>query len=293
MAERMVKANGIDVWCEDFGDPADPTILLVMGATAQGILWPEDFCELLVQGGRHVIRYDNRDTGQSTCRDYAEHPYTVSDMAADAIGVLDAFGVDAAHVVGASMGGMIGQALAIEHPGRVLTLTSMMSSPGGAAVAEALSVDGSGAPAALPPPEQKVIDVMMARMAEPPVTRQQRLDAAVEMWRALSGTTDAFDEAAVRAREERALDRASNPDASMNHSFAVASSPDRTEALGQVTTPTLVIHGTADPILPFGHGEATAKAIPGAQLMAIEGMGHDLPPSVLEPIATAILTHTA
>src|SRR2546423_177171 len=129
MSERVVEANGIEIWTEDFGEPADPTVLLIMGASAQGIMWPEELCERLVEGGRHVIRYDNRDTGQSTCADFSQKTYTVKDMADDAVGVLDAYGVDRADVVGASMGGMIAQTVALEHPERVRSLTSIMSTP--------------------------------------------------------------------------------------------------------------------------------------------------------------------
>ena len=125
----MVRANGIEIWAEDFGEPRNPAVLLVMGAGGQGILWPDEFCAALVAAGHYVIRYDNRDTGQSTCVEFAKAPYTLSDMARDAVGVLDAFGVERAHVMGASMGGMICQTLAIEHAGRLRSMTSIMSSP--------------------------------------------------------------------------------------------------------------------------------------------------------------------
>src|SRR5436190_11031502 len=122
MAEKTVQANGVEIWTEDFGDPADPTILLIMGAGGQAILWPDPLCTSLVAGGRHVIRYDNRDVGQTTSHaDFSAHPYTIGDMAADAVAVLDAYGVERAHIVGASMGGMIAQTVALEHPGRVLS----------------------------------------------------------------------------------------------------------------------------------------------------------------------------
>ena len=291
MTERVVQANGIDIWTETFGDAANPTILLVMGATAQGILWPEEFCELLVRGGRHVIRYDNRDTGQSTTFDFAANPYTIADLARDAVGVLDAYGVDAAHAVGASMGGMIVQTLAIEHPTRVRTITSIMSSPGGAAVASGIA--GDAEPVALPGPEPKVIEAMAAMMTNPPSTREERIAAGVAMSKALSGPLDPRSDDELREFEARVLDRATNPDAARNHGLAVMASPDRSAALADVTTPTLVIHGTADPILPFPHGEATAKAIPGATLLTIDGMGHDLPRAAWPTIVDAILEHTA
>ncbi len=215
----------------------------------------------------------------------------MSDLANDAIGVLDAYGIDQAHVAGASMGGMIVQTLAIEQPSRVRTITSIMSSPGGAGVASGI-VGDDDAPA-LPGPEPRVIEAMTATLANPPTTREERIASGIALSRALAGTLDAVDEAELRAFQERVIDRAKNPDAAMNHGLAVMASPDRTAALADVTTPALVIHGTADPILPFPHGEATAKAIPGSTFVVIDGMGHDLPRSAWPTITRAILDHTA
>lgn len=290
MSERVIEANGCELWTEDFGDPAAPCVLLVMGATAQGILWPEEFCEALAAGGRHVIRYDNRDTGQSTCFDFSRQPYTLSDMARDAVGVLDAYGVPAAHVVGASMGGMIGQVLALEHRDRVLTLTLIMSSPASASIAAGMA---TGAAGALPGLAPRVLELMAATIANPPTTDAERIEAAVRQWSVLAGSADPPDEALLRAREARVLARARNIDAAQNHALAMALSPDRMDVLGQVDVPTLVIHGTDDPILPLPHGEALAALIKGARLLPIEGMGHDLPPRVAAPLMQALLEHTA
>jgi pimeloyl-ACP methyl ester carboxylesterase len=289
MAVRTVRANGIEIWTEDFGSPRDPALLLVMGASAQALLWPDEFCASLASAGRHVIRYDNRDTGQSTCFDFATSPYTLADMARDAVGVLDALDVERAHVVGASMGGMIGQTLAIEHGARLRTLTSIMSSPSGASIMKAM-LGGGGS--ALPGPEPKVMAAAQAAAANPPRTTAERIDAAVRLWRALSGSGEPFDEAAIRERESQMQARAKNPDAAQNHQFAIAASPDRDESLRRVTTPTLVIHGSEDPILPLPHGRATAEAIPGAKLLVIEGMGHDIPPRAQKRITQAIVEHT-
>ncbi len=264
MSERTIRANGIEIWCQDFGSKSDPALLLVMGAGGQAILWPGEFCASLAAAGRYVIRYDNRDTGQSSCLDFAQSPYTLSDMARDAVGVLDAFDIERAHVAGASMGGMIGQTLAIEHGGRLRTLTSIMSSPSGASIMKGMM----GGSAALPAPEPKVMAALAASAANPPRTDAERIEAAVRLWRALSGSGEPFDEAAV-------------------------ASPDREEALRKVTTPTLVIHGDEDPILPLPHGRATADAIPGAKFLVIEGMGHDISPRAQKRIAQAILEHTA
>jgi pimeloyl-ACP methyl ester carboxylesterase len=289
VAERVVGANGVDIWTEDFGEPSNPTILLVMGAGGQAILWPEEFIDALVAGGKHVIRYDNRDVGQTTCFDFEKDAYTIADMAADAVAVLDAYGVHHADVVGASMGGMIVQTVALNAPDRVHTMTSIMSTPLARGVMAAIMGDDE---ASLPRPQQKVLDLMV-RNAEPPTSDEERVDRAVEQWRALAGTMEPFDEDEVRERERRILARAKNIDAANNHQLAIASSPDRIDDLARITAPTLVIHGTLDPILPYAHGEATATAIPGAKLLPIEGMGHELPAPAIPILVGAILEHTA
>jgi pimeloyl-ACP methyl ester carboxylesterase len=287
MAERTVRANGIEIWCEDFGAPSDPALLLVMGASAQGILWPDDFCAALAAAGLYVLRFDNRDTGQSTCFDFARQPYRISDMARDAIGVLDANGVARAHVVGASMGGMIGQTLALEHPARVRTLTSVMSTPFAARIASLMS--GSGGAELAPHP--RLLAAVAAQVAKPPRTTEERIESAVLLWRALAGRGEPFDEAAVRAREALVLARARNIDAAQNHGLAVAASPDRLEALRSLRVPTLVFHGDDDPILPLAHGRLTAEAIPGARFVVVPGMGHDLPPKARARLVEEILAH--
>ena len=269
--------------------PSEPTILLVMGAGGQAILWPDELIDTLVAGGRHVIRYDNRDVGQTTCFDFANNPYTIADMAADAVAVLDAHSVDQADIVGASMGGMIVQTVAPNTPDRVRTMTSIMSTPLAAGVMTAMT---GGGEATLPRPEQKVLD-LMALNAEPPTSDEERIDRAVEQWRTLAGTMAAFDENDVHELERRILARAKNIDAANNHQLAIASSPDRTDDLPKITAPTLVIHGTQDPILPYPHGEATAKAIAGAKLLPIEGMGHEIPAPAIPILVGAILDHPA
>jgi pimeloyl-ACP methyl ester carboxylesterase len=238
-----------------------------------------------------VIRYDNRDTGQSTCFDFAQAPYTLADMARDAAGVLDAFGIARADAVGASMGGMIVQTLALEQPARVRTLTSIMSTPLAASIMKAML--GQAEPGALPGPEPEVMAVALSRAGNPPRTDEERIAVAVELWRALAGSGEPFDEAAVRAREARILARARNIDAAQNHQLAIAASPDRDAALRGLRVLALVIHGVDDPILPLAHGRATAERIPGAKLVEIEGMGHDFPVYARKRIVEAILAHTA
>jgi pimeloyl-ACP methyl ester carboxylesterase len=295
MAERRVQSNGIELWTESFGDPKDPAILLVMGASAQGIGWPDELVEQLVAGGHHVIRYDHRDTGQSTCFDFQKNPYTMADMAADALGVLDAYGIASAHLVGASMGGMISQLAGILHPERVRTLTLMMSTPLRSTTMETIRRSSQGeAPveAPLPPPAPSVIELHLAAASKPPVTREDHIEFQMRMLRVLTGSAAPFEEQALQRRVERMIDRASNPAAAMNHGLVPSATREQAEALEHLRVPTLVIHGTDDPILPPPHGEALARTIPGARLLMLKGLGHEFPRPLLGEMARAILTHT-
>ncbi|QRK12158.1 alpha/beta hydrolase [Archangium violaceum] len=289
MAERMVKSNGVELWTESFGEPGNPPLLLVMGASVQGIAWPEELIELLVAGGYYVIRYDHRDTGQSTCFDFQKNPYTLLDMAEDAVGVLDAYGIAAAHLVGASMGGMICQLVSIHHPERVLTLTLMLSTPLRAGRME--TFQGRATTETLPPPAPFVCELLMAAASKPPGNRQEAIDSQVKMVRALSGSVAPFDEQECRRRVERMFDRARDPAASANHGLVPLPTREQAEALKHLRVPTLVIHGTDDPMLPPAHGVAAAEAIPGARLLMLEGLGHDLPRPLFGEIARALLAH--
>ena len=276
MAERMLEANGIEIWTEDFGDPNDPPVLLIMGATAQGIYWPDELIEGLVERGRYVIRYDNRDVGQSTCCDFAESPYTLDDMARDAVGVLDGYGLESAHVAGASMGGMIVQALVIQHRSRVRAATIIMSSPlsGGGEEMPDLAADD------LPGPSQEFMEQLMANMLSTDTdTREGKIEQRIRAFEVLAGSVEPFDRERQRDVATREVDRAKNFAAMHNHPLAIAQSTpaDRRELLSGVDVPTLVVHGTEDPILPYPHGEALAQTIPGAQLFTMEGAGHQMP----------------
>lgn len=268
-------ANGIEIEYETFGDAAGPPVLLVMGLGAQMISWNDEFCELLAGRGFHVVRYDNRDCGLSTWMDAAgpadiagalsgeaSPAYTLDDMAADAVGLLDALGIGAAHVVGASMGGFIAQTIAINHPDRVLTLTSIMSGP---AHPESVS----------PTPEATAV-----LFVPPAATRDERITQ--EMWirKVLMGPADPFDEDAERVRAERAIDRAYHPAGTARQFAAVLASQPRLERLRGVRVPTLVIHGLDDTLIPVDNGRAVAAAVSGSRLVEIEGMGHDLPKRV-------------
>jgi len=271
------RANGIEIEYETFGDLGDPTLLLVMGLGAQMILWPEEFCSDLAAHGLHVVRYDNRDVGRSTWLDEAgmpdvagalaaamqgrpiDSPYLLSDMASDAAGLLDALEVGTAHVVGASMGGMIAQTLAIEHPARVRTLTSIMSTTG-----------HPGLPPARP-------EAMAVLLTPAPSERAAAIEHGVRVWRTIGSPGFPFDEAEVRDRAAQTFDRGVNPPGVARQLVAILASGSRREALRGVRAPTLVIHGAADPLVPVEAGRDTAQAVPGAELLEIEGMGHDLP----------------
>lgn len=274
MATGKARVGEIELWWEDFGERSDATatVLLVMGATAEATAWPPAFYEPLVAAGYHVVRFDNRDIGLSTWVDFATRPYTVADMAADAVGLLDVLDIPAAHWIGASMGGMIAQQAAIDHPERVLSLTSIMSSPAGPTSADP----------DLPPMEAKVQEAMARAASMDPVS------AAVELYRALSGSRFPFDEEAFRAFLVAGAGRGGfNP--ACAHAQAIEASPSRREALRGLQMPALVLHGSEDPILPLAHGRATAEAIPGARLVVAEGIGHELPAPAMREYLDPIL----
>jgi pimeloyl-ACP methyl ester carboxylesterase len=256
VGDGTVTANGTRIWFEDFGDPARPHVVLIMGANATATAWDRSFYEPIVAAGYHVVLFDNRDVGLSQWFDFEEHPYTLDDMAADTVGLMDALSIPRAHLIGASMGGMIAQVIALTYPERVLTLTSICSSPG---VGDA----------ELPVMSDNIVELAITPMPE---STADRVDHLVAFYRAMAGTGVPFDEPFWRSRFESDMERGFNP--KPGHGAAVASAPSRRHALQDLDLPTLVIHGDADPLLPLGHGVATAEAIPGAQLVTIAGAGH-------------------
>ena len=278
------KANGVEIEYDTFGDPAAPALLLVMGLGAQMIAWDEELCERLVERGFFVIRYDNRDIGLSTkfddgpqpdltallSGDGSSAPYLLADMADDAVGLLDALGIARAHIVGASMGGMIVQSIAIAHPERVLSVCSVMSTTGARDVGQ-------------PTPE-----AMGALLVPPADSREQAIEQSVAGSLVISSTGYPFDEERVRERAGAAYDRSYNPAGMGRQLAAILASPDRTEALGHVELPTVVIHGDIDPLVTLSGGQATAAAIPGAELLVMPGMGHDLPLGLWGSVVDAI-----
>ncbi len=287
MTERMIKANGIDICAEAFGDPEGVPLLLVMGASAQMLYWTDEFMKPFIDQGRYVIRYDNRDTGRSTCFDIAADPYTLDDLVADAVGVLDAYDLDKAHVAGASMGGMICQGLCIHHADRLKSTTLIMSSPlsGGGGDAPELGTEDLAGPS-----EEWMVEVMALNL-RPAESREEQIQKRIEIFQKLAGSVEPFDTAKQRLIAEPEVDRAINLDAMNNHGIAIAmSSPvDRRPQLRQVSVPTLVIHGTEDPILPYPHGVALAETIPGAELLTLEGAGHEMPSCYIADIAARMI----
>ncbi len=284
-------ANGIEIEYETFGDPADDPILLVMGLGSQLLGWTLPFCEALVERGHHVIRFDNRDVGLSTKITDAEHdsvpdamrkgmagepinaPYLLTDMAADAVGLLDHLGLERAHVAGASMGGMIAQTMAIGFPERVQSLTSIMSHTG---------------EKGLRPPTPEAMQVLMTRA---PDGREAAIDQALKTWRVIGSPGFPFDEERIRERASRSYDRCHHPAGAERQLVAVTASGSRREALESLDVPTLVIHGEDDPLVPVEGGRATLDAVPGAAGLFIEGMGHDMPVELYDTLTDGISGH--
>lgn len=275
----MPKAlNGaVQIEFECFGDPADPTILLINGLGSQLTRWPEAFCDLLSDRGYRVIRFDNRDVGKSTWFTVGDR-YTLSDMAADAVAVLDAAHVDRAHVAGVSMGGMIAQAVAIEHPERVLSLTSIMSA--------------TGAPGTLDPTPQAG-EVLTVAPPNPATDYEAFLDHMVRSAITIGSPAYPWPEGALRQRAIDEYERAYNPTGSARQMAAIRGDGDRTERLSRLAAPAIVLHGADDPLVPVAGGEATASAIPRAEFRIVPGMGHDLPPALFQIVADAILNAAA
>lgn len=279
---------GIDVAYERRGDPAAPPVLMIMGIAAQLVSWPEGFCDALVAEGLQIIRFDNRDSGASTHFENAPVPdlpaalrgdlssasYTLSDMAGDSKGLLDVLGLDAVHVVGGSLGGAIGQTLALEHPTRVRSLTTMMSTTGDMSVGQIH-----------PDAARQIFG------GPPATTREQVVERAVVVQRVVGSPGFAVDEDAVRARAGLAFDRDHDGVAIARQAVASVASGDRTARLRGLDVPTLVVHGADDAMCDVSGGRATAAAIKGAELVVIDGMGHNLPEPLWPRLAALIGAH--
>jgi pimeloyl-ACP methyl ester carboxylesterase len=277
-------ANGIELEYDTFGDPTDPALVLIMGLGAQLIDWPPDFAGQIAGHGFHVIRFDNRDSGLSTWQDdlgvpdmaallggQGTAPYSLADFADDTVGLLDALDIDTAHIVGASMGGMIAQRLVLDHPDRVRSLTSIMSTTGAAGV-------GMPSPAA-----QAVL------LRPPAADRAGAIAGSIAAYRITASTGFEVTDESLRERAENSYDRGYHPAGGARQLAAILTTPDRTEGLAGVTVPTMVIHGEVDPLVDVSGGKATAAAVPGAELLLVPGMGHDLPAGAWPQIVDAIV----
>jgi pimeloyl-ACP methyl ester carboxylesterase len=288
MPEQLCTVGGIEICFETFGDPDAPAMLLTMGLGTQMIGWHEEFCAALAGRGFHVIRYDNRDIGRSQRmdarvptllqllrRDRRAASYTLDDMADDGIGLLDHLGIEHAHVVGASMGGMIAQTMAVRHPERVLSLASMMSNTG---------AFWSGQPSPL---------LWPVLVKAPPRDREGYVEHAVQVFRKIGSPGFEREDEDLRQRARMSFDRGLNPAAGSRQLAAIIASGDRTQLLRTISVPTVVIHGRQDRFVPYSGGRATARAIPGARMVTIEGMGHDIPRAAWPRILDAIEQNAA
>jgi pimeloyl-ACP methyl ester carboxylesterase len=274
----MIEANGVELCTEPFGDPSDPPILLVMGMGASMLWWEDGFCRMLADGGRFVIRYDNRDTGRSVTYEPGSPGYTSADLVGDAARVLDGYGIPAAHVVGVSMGGAVAQLLALDFPDRVSSLVLISTTSVGNGERE------------LPP----ISDEYARFMASAEVDWSDHgsvIEYIVADARALAGSARRFDEAPIRELVVRDAERAHDISSIQNHELLAGGGPWR-ERLTEIAVPTLVIHGTADPLFPLGHGLALAEEIPEARLLTLEGAGHGLDRADWDEIARATIEHT-
>jgi pimeloyl-ACP methyl ester carboxylesterase len=289
----QVDANSIQIEYETFGEPDSPALLLIIGLAGQLIAWDEKLCQQLAQQGHYVIRFDNRDAGLSSKIEEAgvpdimqtieaqmkgetiNPPYTIEDMADDAVGLLDALGIEKAHICGMSMGGMIAQTIAINYPKRVLSLISIYSRTGD------------------PEEPQPKPEAMEFLFAPPPEEREEYIDYGIKLFSTISGPGFPYDEGWLRNFVAQSYDRAYNPEGSARQLVAIMAQKNRRPALKSLSTPTLVIHGVDDPLVLVEGGKNTAADIPGAKLMIIDGMGHDLPHGGAWPqIIDAIVDHT-
>jgi pimeloyl-ACP methyl ester carboxylesterase len=273
MGAAMLPANGIDICVETFGERTDPPLLLIAGGASSMDWWEDEFCRRLAAGGRYVIRYDHRDTGRSTSFPAGDPPYSTEDLAADALGLLDAMGVTRAHIVGLSLGGALAQRIAVEHPARVRTLTLMATGP--------------------------AVDDQNADLAGRATRETDWNDRRAAVDRIVADTLDCagpliFDEGRLRRLAERVFDRTPDMAASRaNHWLAAPGAPIR-DRLGEITAPTLILQGTEDQVFGMAAAEALEQEIAGARVITLTGVGHEFPPrAVWDVVLTATLEHTA
>lgn len=292
MQEKFVSAGNRSLWSQATGPDDGETILLIAGANASGLMWPDEWVELLTSKGFRVVRYDHRDTGRSTFMEFDQSPYTVEELAGDAVTILNAWQVTKAHVVGLSIGATLGQVLALDYPERLASLTLMCGA--------ALDVDfvgnirrafsGESSPDGLPLPKKEALEALSAR-TKPSESLEEELNRRVNEWRILSGDKLEYDETDFRLREERCIDHAGTWVQPGNHALATPVLLERGQELRTVRVPTLVIQGTEDPLNPPPHGKHIADLLPNARLIEIDGLGHSLPKVFLQRIADMVATH--
>ena len=276
--EKIVRTNGVDLCVETFGAPADHAILLIHGAATPMHGWEDEFCKSLAAASRFVIRYDHRDTGRSVSYEPGAPQYTLRDLTADAVGLLDTFDLSSGHLVGRSMGGGIAMLAALDYPDRIVSLTLVGTSPG-----------GSG----LPPMSKEFLTYIGGGKNPDWSDREAAIDHIIGLLRVFSGGSGHLDEVSMRDLVGRSVDRTVNIASSQINHFAMDVGEPVRDRLGEISVPTLVVHGTEDPVFPLGHALALEKEIPDARLLILEGTGHELPRTVWDIVVPAIVEHTS
>jgi pimeloyl-ACP methyl ester carboxylesterase len=276
--ERIVRANGVDLCVQAFGDRTAPPILLIHGATTSMLGWEDEFCERLAAGPRFVIRYDHRDTGRSVSYEPGAPQYTLRDLVADAVGLLDAFDLESAHLVARSLGGQLAMLAALDHPDRIASLTLIGTSPGGSD---------------LPSMSEEFLAYISGAENPDWSDREAVIDHVLGMLRVFSGGSGHLDEATMRDLVGHDVDRTANVASSQINHFAIDVGEPFRGRIGEIGAPTLVVHGEVDPVFPLGHALALEREIAGAELLVLERTGHELPRAAWDIVVSAILRHTS
>jgi pimeloyl-ACP methyl ester carboxylesterase len=279
MSEKILKINNVEICTESFGNPKDPAVLLIMGAMSSLDWWDEDFCLRIADQGRFVIRYDHRDLGRSTIYEPGTSNYTITDMADDAVGVLDAYSIAQAHIVGMSLGGMIGQILALRYPERIFTLTLIASSVFGTEMEK------------LPPMDQSILDHHAKSASIDWSNREAVIPYLADGWKTLAGSKP-FEQERIYRLAEREADRAKQLSSRFNHAM-LQGGGEYYDRMGEISVPVLIIHGTEDPALPYEHGLALTKSIPHAELVPLDGSGHEIHSEDWDQIIDSIINHSS
>ncbi|MGD6959502.1 alpha/beta fold hydrolase [Rossellomorea aquimaris] len=279
MSEQILKINNVEICTESFGNPKDPAVLLIMGAMSSLDWWDEDFCLHIADQGRFVIRYDHRDLGRSTIYEPGTSNYTITDMADDAVGVLDAYSIAQAHIVGMSLGGMIGQILALRYPERIFTLTLIASSVFGTEMEK------------LPPMDQSILDHHAKSASIDWSNREAVIPYLADGWKTLAGSKP-FEQERIYRLAEREADRAKQLSSRFNHAM-LQGGGEYYDRMGEISVPVLIIHGTEDPALPYEHGLALMKSIPHAELVTLDGSGHEIHSEDWNQIIDSVINHSS